>query len=128
MAIVTTQTFAQFAEKESVDTDLENLDIEVTGSAVFLFQVRIDNTANTAKSYVRIWDIAAAGVTVGSTVPDFILPCAASSVAEYSFFPGVHFDTAMTVACVTTAGTSGSASPTNSVIVRLLHGATDNDI
>jgi len=128
MAIVVTSTNQQFAGSEAVETDLQATDQTVRNGGTFLFQVKIDNTANSAKSYVKLYDVATASVTVGSTEPEFILPCAASSTAEYSFFPGAHFNTELCAACVTTAGTSGNSNPSNSVIVRFLFDSADNDV
>ena len=128
MAIVVTSTNEQFAGSEAVETDLQAADQTVRNGATFLFQVKIDNTANSAKSYVKLYDTVTGSVTVGSTEPEFILPCAASSTAEYSFFPGVVFGTELCAACVTTAGTSGNTNPSNSVIVRFLFDTADNDV
>ena len=128
MAFVTLKNFEQFAEFEAVDIDLEGTALTVRNGATFLFQVRIDNTANSAKTYVRLFDAASGSTTNGSTDPDFILPCAASSVAEFSFFPGAVFATELCAAASTTAGTAGNSAPTSSCIVKFLYGTSDNDI
>ena len=49
MAIVVTSTNQQFAGSEAVETDLQAADQTVRNGATFLFQVKIDNTANSAK-------------------------------------------------------------------------------
>lgn len=128
MAIVNTSTYQQFAGTEAIDVDLEGTARGIRAADTYLFQVKIDNTANSAKSYVKLYDAALAAVSVGTTEPDFILPVAASSTAEYSFFPGVFFDTGLNAACVTTAGKTGSSNPTNAVIVQFLYDAADNDV
>ena len=128
MATVLTSTNQQFAGTEAVNVDLPHTSETIKNGALFLFQVKIDNSANSAKSYVKLYDVVAGSVTVGSTVPNFILPCAAESTAEYSFFPGAHFSTELCATCVTTAGTSGNSSPTSAVIVRFLFDTADNDV
>tara|TARA_R100000655_G_scaffold30670_1_gene61649 strand:+ start:11712 stop:12098 length:387 start_codon:yes stop_codon:yes gene_type:complete len=128
MAIVNLKTFEQFAENEAIDIDLEHTPQTVRNGDTFLFQVRIDNTANSAKTYVRLFDVASGSVTNGTTDPDFILPCAASSVAEYNFFPGAFFDTELSATASTSAGTSGTGAPSSSCIVRFLYGSSDNDV
>ena len=128
MAIVNTSNNEQFAGKIAKDIDLQSDKQGINAADTYLFQVKIDNSANSAKSYVKLYDAALSGVSVGTTEPDFILPVAAESTAEYSFFPGVFFDTGLVAACVTTAGKSGSSNPSNSVIVQFLYDAADNDV
>ena len=128
MAIVNTSTNQQFAGKEAKDVDLQSDKQSINPADTFLFQVKIDNSANSAKSYVKLYDNALSLVSVGTSEPDFILPVAAESTAEYSFFPGVFFDTGLVAACVTTAGKAGSSNPSSSVIVQFLYDAADNDV
>ena len=116
MAIVNTSNNEQFAGKIAKDIDLQSDKQSINAAATYLFQVTIDNSANSAKSYVKLYDNALSLVSVGTTEPDFILPVAAESTAEYSFFPGVFFDTGLVAACVTTAGKAGSSNPSSSTI------------
>ena len=89
----------------------------VTGAAANLYYVEIDNTANTVASFVKFYNNASP--TVGTPPPDVALRPVAGA-KEYFVFPtSIAFATALSYACVTTAGTAGTTSPTNSVIVRM---------
>ena len=56
---------------------------------------------------------------MGTTVPDMILKCAASSTVTYQFALGIAFGTAITIAGLTAGGTAGTTSPTSNVIVKV---------
>ena len=118
---VVAQNSALFAS-EAVDTDLAGTVLAVKASAAAVYQVEIDNTANTsAASYVKLWDVASGSVTLGSTAPASVLVAPAATKICYTFPPGfgLVFGTAVSWACVTTGGTAGTTSPTNDVIVRM---------
>ena len=126
MAYVELSIVEQFADQEIVDTALGASLQSPSGNTDYVFQVRIDNSANTSSVYLKIYDASSpATVTVGSTAPDMIFPCAGESVAEFSLYPGAQIANGLHMACVTTPGTAGITSPSSSVIVRLLTG--DND-
>lgn len=127
MAPVSLEVVSQFADQEIVDTALGALLQSPSGNTSYIFQVRIDNSANTGAVYLKIYDAGSgSSVSVGSTHPDFIFPCAGESVAEFSFYPGAFIANGLHMACVTTPGTAGNSAPSNSVIVRLLTGNTDS--
>jgi hypothetical protein len=102
-------------EDTSVNSTAQN---NVTGAAAVFFGVFIDNTANSAASYVKIYNHA--GPTVGTTDPDFVFICPASSTRQYTMAGGVALGTALSYACTTSGGTAGTASPSNAVLVRIL--------
>jgi hypothetical protein len=127
MATVSLDVVEQFADQEIVDTALGATLQSPGGNTNYIFQVRIDNSANTSAVYLKIYDAAsAASVTVGTTDPDMIFPCAGESVAEFSLYPGAYITNGLHMACVTTPGTAGTTSPSSSVIVRLLTGNNDS--
>lgn len=97
------------------DSDATSED-NINGGPGTIKNVFIDNSANAAISYVKFYDSASA-VTVGTTVPDMILPCNASSRYVYSFKNGVFFQNGIGVASVTAAGTAGTTSPTSDVVI-----------
>lgn len=70
---------------------------------------------NAASSYIHIYNIAAASVTVGtSTAPmNFCIP--AGSSANLDLGAGIAFDTAMSIAATTTGG--GNTAPTTALEV-----------
>ena len=87
------------------------------GSSVTLDQVLIDNSTNTHKVYLKLY--ANSSPTIGTTAPDCVLVCAASTSVSYTFSFGIAF-TNFSYACVQEAGTSGTTSPTNSVQASIL--------
>lgn len=81
------------------------------------------NNPNTADSWVHIYNVAAASVTVGTTAPklSFRIPgvAANSAAANWEIAAGVSFDTAIAVACTSTAG--GNGAPSNALEVDILY-------
>ena len=70
--------------------------------------------------YVKGYDTTGA-VTVGTTQPDFVFPCAASSIRQFNFTSGIAYANGLKIACETDAGKGdGSpAAPSSAVVVRL---------
>lgn len=96
----------------------------VKASSALVYSIFIDNSGNgAAASYVKLYNLASGSVTVGTTAPDMILYAPAAFVGQLLGFtksaPGVPFGTALTAACVTTAGTAGTTPPSNPVIVTI---------
>ena len=102
------------------DTSINNALDAIKASSAVLYYVIIDNTLNVAASYLKLWNVASGSVTVGTTAPDQIIYVPASSLITVPFYtgaaPGVTFGTALTAACVTTAGTAGTTSPSSAVV------------
>lgn len=91
---------------------------DIRSGATTVYEVDIDNTANAAIEYVKLYDNA--GPTVGTTAPNVILPIAASSRKRYKFEGGLVFATGLSAACVTAAGTAGTTGPTSDVVLRII--------
>ena len=90
----------------------------VTGSSGTIYYVEVDNTANSAPTYFKVYN--ATGPTVGTTAPDLILRAPAST-REYFVFPtGLAFATAISYAAVTAAGTGGTSSASSAVTIRIV--------
>lgn len=53
--------------------------------------------------YVQIFDAAAGDVTLGTTVPDMVIPMGSSATVHLTFYKSVGFKTACSFACTTTA-------------------------
>lgn len=107
------------AAKLVVDADADGTaENDMTGTTGSIFLVDVDNTANAAASFVKLYDAAAP--TVGTTAPDWIFKIPASVRRVFACTEGVAFATALSMACVTAGGTAGATGPTSSVIVRLL--------
>ena len=115
MAFVTYDIHGQrsTARHQSDQCD-ENANSLPVGSSVTLDGVLIDNTLNTAKSYVKIYNNS--GPSPGTTAPDMVLVAPAQNTIAYTFASGVAFSN-FSFACVTTPGTAGAIGPTNAVVV-----------
>ena len=92
---------------------------DVTGAASTMYYFEVDNTLNVgAASFLKLYDHAAP--TIGTTDPLLILRAAAGTL-EYFIVPqGVTPATALSYACVTTAGTAGTGNPANAVTIRMI--------
>ena len=120
MAISTAPLTLTSGLKHVTDTDSDaTSEDNINSGAATLHLVYIDNTANAAKSYTKFWDNT--GPTVGTTAPDMVIPCDASSTATLAIPAGVAFGTAISFATVTDGGgTAGTTNPTSNVIVELV--------
>lgn len=105
------------------ETDLENTVVAVSGSGVTVYALELDNSANAAQdNYVKLFNVAAGSVTLGTTAPDAIFEMRQG--AKFTVhIPGgwTAFNTALSCACVTAGGTAGTTSPTSSVVVRIVY-------
>lgn len=101
------------------NTALSSTKAAANASAGNLFGYHIYNP-NSAVTYVQFFNVASAGVTVGSTAADMILAIPASGWADSpASGPPVAFGTALTVAATTTA--TGSSAPTTGLLVNLFY-------
>ena len=102
------------------DTNLGTSAQVVDATSGSIHQVYIDNTNNSSQVYVKGYDTTGA-VTVGTTQPDFVFPCAASSIRQFNFTSGIAYANGLKIACETDAGKGdGSpAAPSSAVVVRL---------
>lgn len=91
---------------------------DVTGTVGSIYQIQIDNTANSDNSaYLKIFDNAAP--VIGTTAPDFIFKCPANTKIDIAVIAGLAFNNLSFIA-VTTGGTTGAVAPTNPVIVKMV--------
>lgn len=104
-----------------VDTVAANAAVAVKASSAVLYMLEVDNTANAAASYLKIFNVAGASVVVGTTAPDWIIMIPASVSRNLAIPSGLTFGTALSYFCVTAGGTAGSTSPSSSVIVRMVY-------
>lgn len=103
------------------DADIdETVEKNVNDGAATLYAVVVDNSANAAITYVKLYNVASP--TVGTTVPDVILQVPVSVSRTYFFKQGLVFSTALSFAAVTAGGTAGTTGPTSAVIVDFLLG------
>ena len=121
MAVSNTSVAALASAVLFVDTVSANAAVSVKGSSTVIYSIEIDNTANAATSFLKLWNVSSGSVTVGTTTPDAIFLVPASTKITVVFPGGVTFATAVTEATVTTAGTAGTTSPSSAVIVRIVY-------
>lgn len=89
----------------SSQTALSNTKVAVYASAGVLGGYMFFNPA-AAVTYIQVFDVASAGVTVGTTTPTYVIPIPAGGGANLEILKGIKHATAITVAATT--------SPTNS--------------
>ena len=121
MAVSNTAVVALSGATLFRDTDCAATAVSVKGSSGVIYQLEIDNTGNGAVSYLKIWNTASGSVTVGTTAPDWVFMAPASTKFSIVIPDGVTLGTAITVACVTTAGTAGTTGPTSDVTVSIVY-------
>ena len=120
MSVTTTPISSGLASNIVKDSALGGTaDNDIRNGATTVYVVSVDNSANAAASYVKLYNNAAP--TVGTTAPDIILMCPSSVKREFWVGGGlgISFGTACSMACVTTGGTAGTTSPSSSVIVNV---------
>ncbi len=99
--------------------EFDTVKVAVKGSADSVLRVHGDNRRNEGDSYMKFYDVAIGGVTVGTTVPEMIVRVPAGRELLLHINPLTTFATAITGACVTAGGTGGTTSPSNDVIGRV---------
>ena len=102
-----------------IDSDNTSTAVVVKATSTVLYEMEIDNTANAAASYVKLYNTGT--VTVGTTVPDWVVMVPASVSRTLVMPLGVTFGTALAVATTTAGGTAGSTGPTSDVLVRIVY-------
>jgi hypothetical protein len=68
---------------------------------------------NTSATYVMVYNVAAASVTVGTTTALLVFCIPAGSAANLELIAGIPFDTAMSIAAATTGG--GNTAPSTAL-------------
>jgi hypothetical protein len=68
---------------------------------------------NASATYVMVYNVAAASVTVGTTTPTLVFCIPASSGANLEILAGIPFGTAMSIAAATTGG--GNSAPASAL-------------
>mgnify|MGYP003672206688 FL=1 len=91
----------------------------VTASATDVFAVVIDNSLNTAVSYLKCWDTTGS-ITIGSVNPNMILKADAGVKVQYSFDAGAPFSAGIKSAVLTSKGKAGTTAPSNDVTITFL--------
>jgi hypothetical protein len=101
------------------DTVNSGVGVVVKASSTVLYELELDNTANAAASYTKLYNT---GTTViGTTIPDCVYLIPAATKITQVLPGGVTFGTALSVCTTTAGGTVGSTGPTSSVVVKLVY-------
>ena len=122
MAASLTALGGLYGNRVITDTSVSTaIQYNASGGAYSVFTVDIDNSANSAASYLKFWNVTS-GATLGTTDPVMILMAPAGTKAPYGFGKGIVFSTAVSYACVTTAGTAGTSGPSTAVSIVITAG------
>jgi len=92
-----------------LDLDADETAQVLKAGAGNLYHLTVDNADPAAKVYVQLFDVAAGSVTVGTTVPKFVIPVCAGAMYDSQFAVPMTFSTAITYAV--TAGPSNNVAP-----------------
>lgn len=74
---------------------------------------------NSSATYVILYNVAAASVTVGTTTPKIVYCIPATAAANLEMVNGITFDTAMSIAAATTGG--GNSAPSTALEVMIYY-------
>lgn len=102
-----------------VDTAAGGTPVVAKASSGVLYELELDNTANVAASFFKIYNVGAA--TVGTTVPDWVIMVPASVSRSLVVPTGLTFGTAISYAATTAGGTAGSTSPSSSFAIKMVY-------
>jgi hypothetical protein len=124
LAITQITVSSPTGQLQFTDTAIGSTVDGVKASSALVYSVFVDNTANGgAACYLKLYNVASGGVTVGTTVPDEVVYVPAGQQIEVFYFtksaPGKTFGTALSAACVTAGGTAGVTAPVSSVIATI---------
>ena len=123
MALTSTAPFSAVINSVTVvQTDATVVaDNDITGGAnLTLTTIEIDAATNTTVNAVYLKFYDSGSPTVGTDAPEMQLPMAVNTRGAFQISGGGYtFVNAISMACVQEAGTAGTTSPTQDVIVRV---------
>jgi hypothetical protein len=93
----------------------------IKASSAKVFSAIVDNSANGAATYVKLWNLASGSVVLGTTAPDETIYVPAGTIVTHVLYTGAAqgktFGTALSAAAVTTGGTAGVTGPSSPTVV-----------
>lgn len=104
-----------------IDTSVTGTAVAAKASSAVLYELELDNSANGAASYFKIYNVAQGSVTVGTTVPDWVVMVPASVSRTLVVPSGLTFGTALTYCATTAGGTAGSTAPSSAFALKLVY-------
>jgi hypothetical protein len=108
-------------------TALTNTAQAVCANAGRIFGYYIQNP-NAAVEYISFYDVPAALVTVGTTIPKMQIPIGSSLSANLSLPYGIQFNTACSVAATDSADGNGAPATALNVVIWYVNGVADPSI
>lgn len=121
MAVTTVDLDAPSGLSRYHNTSTNGTKSAIKASSGSIYSIIVDNSANNAASYLKLWDLGSGSVTVGTTAPDFIFKVPASTKIEIELPETIAFGTALTEATVTAGGTAGTSDPSSAVVLTILY-------
>ena len=122
MALLANNQFTGLDRRLYSDTAVTNTAVmNATGaSACTLYSFSVKNdTGGASGNYLKFYDTTAT-VTVGTTIPDFVIPIRAA-VKEVVVIPGgMSFVNGISYAATQTAGTAGTTAPAQTMTLILV--------
>ena len=108
---------AQYAHRpffdSSVVATVENLK---SNGGVYLYFIEVSNP-NGSNAFLQLFNVAAANVTIGTTVPNQSYLVPANGGMDIAFSDPLEFDTALSYAATTTA--TGSTAPGTGLVLNI---------
>jgi len=101
------------------DTDNAATAVAVKATSTVVYEMELDNTANAAATYMRMYNTGS--VTVGTTVPDWIVMVPASTKITMVLPAGVTFGTALWLSSGTSATLATITAPTSDFAVKIVY-------
>ena len=102
-----------------IDTSCTGTAVVAKASSAVLYQLELDNTANAAASFFKIYNNGSP--TVGTTAPDWVVMVPASVSRTVTIASGLTFATALTYACTIAGGTAGSTAPSSAFAMKMVY-------
>jgi hypothetical protein len=116
MALSNTTLHAPLGTDVYSDTAVTNSLVQMDAGGTTVYHMEFDNTANTAVTYYKVWNVVSGSVTLGTTQPSFIFPCEAGAKQYMTMPTAVSFATAFTyIATSTQSNNTSQSAPANAV-------------
>lgn len=105
----------------SLFTDTSNgaTAVNVKASSTVVYGLELDNTANAAATYLRIYNTTSP--TVGTTVPDWIIMVPASVSRTITIVAGLTFGTGLSISSGTSAALATTTAPSSAFAVKITY-------
>jgi len=104
-----------------IDTTNGNTPVAVKGSSGIIHELELDNSANGAATYFKLFNVAAGSVVMGTTDPDMTILVPAATKITMVFPDGLTFGTAIAMASVTGKAASSAVAPVSAFVVKMVY-------